>query len=151
MNIFVLDTDPVKAAQAQCDAHVVKMTLESAQMLSSVLPENLAPYRRTHYRHPCSVWARATEGNFLWLAEHGLALADEYQFRYGKVHKSRAVIEECLKNRPSLPAGRTEFAQAMPDGLKRPDPVEAYRLFYIEDKRRFAKWNKGRCAPAWWL
>ena len=35
MNIFVLSTDPVKAAQQQCDKHVPKMVVESAQMLST--------------------------------------------------------------------------------------------------------------------
>ena len=35
MNIFYLDSDPVKAAQMQCNAHVVKMIVESAQMLST--------------------------------------------------------------------------------------------------------------------
>jgi len=35
MNIFVLDKDPIVAAQLQCDRHVVKMTTESAQMLST--------------------------------------------------------------------------------------------------------------------
>ena len=35
MNIFVIDKDPVVAAQMQCDAHVVKMITESAQMLST--------------------------------------------------------------------------------------------------------------------
>ena len=35
MNIFVLDTNPVIAAQQQCDKHVVKMIVESAQMLST--------------------------------------------------------------------------------------------------------------------
>ena len=35
MNIFVLDRDPVIAAQLQCDKHVVKMIVESAQMLST--------------------------------------------------------------------------------------------------------------------
>jgi len=33
MNIFYLDSDPVKAAQIQYNKHVVKMILESAQML----------------------------------------------------------------------------------------------------------------------
>ena len=33
MNIFYLDKDPVKAAEYSCDKHVVKMILESAQML----------------------------------------------------------------------------------------------------------------------
>jgi len=35
MNIFILDKDPVLAAQLQCDKHVVKMIVESAQMLST--------------------------------------------------------------------------------------------------------------------
>ncbi len=37
MNIFVLDRDPTKAAHMMCDKHVVKMILESAQMLSAVI------------------------------------------------------------------------------------------------------------------
>jgi hypothetical protein len=36
MNIFVLDEDPVISAQMQCDKHIVKMPLETAQMLCSV-------------------------------------------------------------------------------------------------------------------
>ena len=36
MNIFILNEDPIKAAQDQCDKHVVKMIVESAQMLSTV-------------------------------------------------------------------------------------------------------------------
>ena len=35
MNIFVLDINPKTAAQMQCDKHVVKMIVESAQMLST--------------------------------------------------------------------------------------------------------------------
>ena len=35
MNIFYLDKNPVVAAQMSCDKHVVKMILESAQMLCS--------------------------------------------------------------------------------------------------------------------
>jgi hypothetical protein len=35
MNIFVLDHDPVTAAQLQCDKHIPKMVVESGQMLST--------------------------------------------------------------------------------------------------------------------
>jgi hypothetical protein len=35
MNIFILDNDPIIAAQLQCDKHVPKMVVESAQMLST--------------------------------------------------------------------------------------------------------------------
>ena len=37
MNIFVLDTDPVLAAQMHCDKHVPKMVVEAAQMMASAL------------------------------------------------------------------------------------------------------------------
>ena len=36
MNIFVLDESPIISAQMQCDKHIVKMPLETAQMLCSV-------------------------------------------------------------------------------------------------------------------
>ena len=35
MNIFILDRNPVKAAQMLCDRHIPKMIVESAQMLST--------------------------------------------------------------------------------------------------------------------
>lgn len=35
VNIFYLDTDPTAAARAHCDRHVVKMILETAQLLST--------------------------------------------------------------------------------------------------------------------
>lgn len=35
MNIFVLDQDPTRAAHAQCDKHVIRMLVESCQLLAS--------------------------------------------------------------------------------------------------------------------
>ena len=84
MNIFVLDYNPKRAAQMQCDKHVVKMPLETAQILCSAFEPGTAPYKRTHYNHPCSVWGRESKVNYKWLIEHGLALSDEYTYRYGK-------------------------------------------------------------------
>ena len=84
MNIFTVDHDPTVAAQQLCDKHVVKMPLETAQMLCSAFdPLDLAPYKRVHYNHPCTQWARQSEANFDWLVTHGLALCAEYTKRYG--------------------------------------------------------------------
>ena len=33
MNVFYVDKHPVKAAEQMCDKHIVKMILESAQLL----------------------------------------------------------------------------------------------------------------------
>ena len=149
MNIFVLDKNPHVAAMYACDKHVVKMILESAQMLCSVHPEGTAPYKRGFYNHPCTKWVRASSENYDWLIEHARALCTEYTRRYGKVHKSEKVIDWCDANRPELPdVGLTPFAQAMPEDYKNEDAVEAYRTYYRNDKRRFATW-KDVDPPTW--
>ena len=149
MNIFVLDENPAIAATYACDKHVVKMILESAQMLCSVHPEGTAPYKRGFYNHPCTKWVRASVANYDWLIEHARALCTEYTRRYGKVHKSEKVIDWCDTNRPELPdVGLTPFAQAMPEDYKNEDAVEAYRTYYRNDKRRFATW-KDVDPPTW--
>ena len=149
MNIFVLDKNPHVAAMYACDKHVVKMILESAQMLCSVHPEGTAPYKRGFYNHPCTKWVRASSENYDWMIEHARALCTEYTRRYGKVHKSEKVIDWCDANRPELPdVGLTPFAQAMPEDYKNEDAVEAYRTYYRNDKRRFATW-KDVDPPTW--
>jgi len=149
MNIFVLHQDPTIAAQMACDKHVVKMVLETAQLLCSVV-EN-APYKRTHYNHPCAIWTRKSMSNVNWLVIHGLALCDEYTHRYGKVHKSQQVIEWCRDNIRIADHGLTPFALAMPDVYHSDDVVDSYRRYYIYDKMKIAAWNKTRQAPHWWL
>ena len=157
MNIFALDTDPEQAARAACDQHIVKMTLETAQLLCCAFPEGVAPYSRSagHANHPCAIWTRQTAGNFLWLVEHGMTLAEEYTLRFGfKTHASESVILWCLDNitlsnvDPSLE--QTPFAQAMPDEFRRPDAIDAYRAYYLGSKVRFATWLRGRQPPTWW-
>lgn len=153
MNIFFLDTDPIKAAQYQNDKHVVKMVLETAQLLSSVhyfCPSVYNPeYKLTHKNHPCAKWARASVSNYVWLCRHGLALCGEYTHRYGKVHKSQRIIDDCFRYIPSIEADDfTEPPQAMPDEYKRKSFVEAYRAYYIAEKLSFSTW-KNRDMPEW--
>lgn len=146
MNIFILDIDPVRAAQMQCDKHVVKMVLESAQILSTI---NGGPYKPTHKNHPCVLWAQETAGNYHWLSIHALALCAEYTLRYGKVHKCEAVIRSITP--PSIPQGSSEFVMCMPVQYQKfGDVVKSYRAYYMGEKAGFAKWTN-REAPSWWL
>lgn len=148
MNIFVLDEDPNQAARFACDKHVVKMILESAQLLCAAFPEGDAPYKKTHVNHPCSIWTRANNSNYEWLVQHAYALCAEYTKRYGKVHKSQSVIEWCDINRPNLPEEPiTPFPQAMPDQYKSSNPIQAYRAYYIGEKAAFATWKTN--IPDW--
>ena len=144
MNVFILDVNPRKAAQMQCDRHVVKMVLESAQILSTIAG---GPYKPTHQNHPCVVWARACRTNYNWLRRHAHALCEEYTHRYGRVHKCEGVINSL--EAPELPVGITPFVQCMPDEFKDPDPVQAYRKYYRGTKPHIAKWTN-REVPFWW-
>ena len=100
------------------------MILETAQLLCGVhhvIESKLdIPYKLSHKNHPCSIWARECIENYTWLCNLGLELAKEYTFRYEKLHKSQAVIEWCIKNKPKLPkkGNITKFALAMPDEYK---------------------------------
>ncbi len=152
MNIFVLDYNPVKAAQFQCDKHVVKMPLESAQILCSAFDPGIAPYKRTHYNHPCSIWARKSRDNYIWLIQHGLALCEEFTYRYKKNHKSREVILWCQKKNKQLnfeTEVKTNFTLCFDDKYKIGNAVESYRQYYKVEKKEIAKWTKCRQKPSW--
>jgi hypothetical protein len=110
MNIFFLSICYRLAAQMQCDRHVVKMILETAQLLCTAIhlyqleldeddrvdlePHGL--YKKTHQHHPMRKWVSESQANFEWALNHGLALCDEYTHRYGKVHKTRALLERLV-------------------------------------------------------
>ncbi len=162
MNIFALDADPITAAQYHCDKHNCKMILEATQLLCTTfwMQDIEAPYRKTHYNHPSAIWARQSAGNFRWLLRHVIALCDEYTYRYGKKHKSSAVIDWVLDNRHRLKFDKqeqTDFAIAISLNQKcRQHPnfdemsaVDKYRLYYIYDKSSFAKWTR-RSTPSWY-
>ena len=135
MNIFYLDKCPKRAAQQQCDKHVVKMILESAQMLSTAHHEHgfhAMAYRPTHKNHPSTIWARSSMANYRWLYKHFKALSEEYTRRYGRVHLSWVKCGELLKQ-PPWGVPDTEFTQppqCMPDEYKRDCSIAAYRLYY---------------------
>lgn len=151
MNIFILDEDPQVAASHHCDRHVLKMVIESAQILCTTkrLCGEDAPYKTAFKNHPCTKWARRSLDNYVWLCELALGLCREYTHRYGKVHKTQDVIEFCSENPPKLPQiGRTEFVCVMPEHCKvSGDPVENYREYYRVEKSRFAEWKNG--VPDW--
>ena len=154
MNIFFLDENPTLSAQYHVDKHVVKMILETAQLLCGVHhvtahDSTHVPYKLSHKNHPCSIWCRESLSNYLYLCELGLELSKEYTYRYGKRHKSQEVIEWCLINKPNIPDIEfTDPAKAMPDEFKVDSVVESYRNYYMGAKFSLAAW-KNREKPFW--
>ena len=111
MQLFVLHHSPRVTAYLLPDKTLPKLVLEAAQIASSACHVRgmQGPYKKTHARHPWVVYAAQSEEQFLWVCGMGLALAHEYTRRYGRVHKSRAVLLHLRRNTPF-------------DGTTPPDP-----------------------------
>jgi hypothetical protein len=166
MNLFILFDDPAEAAQAHCDKHVVKMILETCQMLYTahwtteypaivvkaqrglLSPDAFvtAPtrkgvtargYNAAHINHPCTKWVRESLQNYLFACELGIAIAEEYTYRWGKVHSCEAHVRWLKANPPPLPSlGLTPFAVAMDEKYRNSDdPIECYRNYYLTAKK----------------
>ena len=160
MNIFYFYDCPKKSAQAQPDKMLVKMPLETAQMLCTAHREldgddyadEVGLYKRAYWNLPCTIWARECYDNYKWLYEHFIAVGDEYTFRYGKTHASITKLKDALYFHPDNiedKEGMTTLAQAMPEEYKDEDPTVAYRNYCINEKH-YAKWERGRGKPTWW-
>ena len=152
MNIFYLSEDITKCAEYHVDKHVVKMPLETAQLLCTVhwICGGEAPYRKTHINHPSSRWVRHSIENYRWLCKLGKALCREYTHRYGKIHKCEQIIDWCTINEPVLPKlGFTTPTPAMADEFKLNNSLLSYRNYYINGKSHLASW-KNRCKPKWY-
>ena len=145
MNIFYLHQDPVKAAEYQYNKHVVKMVLESAQILCTVHHKYMGddadvPYKSTHKNHPSTLWAGQSAQNYEWLYRHFVALCEEYEKRYGKEHLSYTKCKDKVNMLPGgmLETGLTDMPQAMPDEYKDDCSIQAYWNYYINGKKHIA-------------
>ena len=177
MNIFYLDEDPRQCAEWMVDKHVVKMILETAQLLSTahrVLDgtesidtssgrkkkvwtlyddREATLYSATHINHPSAVWCRQSVENYNWLVDHLFALSDEYTYRYGKRH---ATMEKLSYQVQSPPFNLKEWDMTpMPSCMDEQykignDPIANYRNYYRYGKASMHNWKK-RQAPEWIL
>lgn len=147
MNIFALDTDSYYAAIFHADKHIVKMPLETAQMLCSniaYVSRIATPYKITHINHPCTIWARQSASNNKWLLNLGLELCAEYSNRYFKKHKCEDVILWASKHLlPIEDKGLTPFALAFKRDEYNPPFIDApsleisvslYQGYYLTSK-----------------
>ena len=176
MNIFYLSACPVTAAQYHCDKHVVKMILETAQLLSTAhrvldghkwyemttsgrmiarwrlddFTMQTTLYKASHVNHPSAVWVRQSKANYLWTVDLLLHLLEEYQHRYKRVHKTFRLLPKLVQHPMNIPdEDFTDPPQCMPDQYKCDDAVEAYRNYYKGAKADFASW-KNTPTPQWW-
>ena len=157
MNIFVTDSCPVQSARNLPDKHIVKMPLETCQMLSIIYSDwyygvgklyksDGKPYRTAHgafRNHPCTQWAAANQYNLAWLICHGLALCKEYTLRYNKIHTCQDVLLQAqriyarcfdvpIHDAAVVCMHDNNFTRAMPESIKFDttiDTITAYKQY----------------------
>jgi hypothetical protein len=158
MNIFFLHLDQGECAKLYVNSHVVKMILETCQLLCSahhVFPKNdyKPPYKLTHKNHPSAIWTRESLANYKWLSSLLEALCKEYTYRYEKIHKCQSYLEELMNNLPDIPdKGFTPPRQAMPDQYKTEikgnleedinNVIESYKQYIFFEKFHIFQWKK---------
>ena len=155
MNIFHLDKDPVTCAKYHCDKHVVKMILETGQMLCTAyqrhygLKDDL--YKPAYPHHPMTKWVGDSGGNFFFTMKLFNCLLDEYKKRYNKTHKTSKIIilltDKYLKWH-SMTGEFTTPPLCMPDEYKSDNYIKSYKNYYIGEKMHFAKYNYSK-KPKW--
>jgi len=155
MNYFYVEEDPTSAAQALCDKHVVKMILETAQMLSTAHRLTESPqadfvYKVTHSNHPSTKWLRSSQIAYKHGLQHLCALFDEYRHRYNKTHATERLLpylSQVPEALPDLPF--VDPPQCMYDECRQSDTIEAYRAYYrVRRSEIDMRWTK-REEPAW--
>lgn len=162
MNIFATDTCPVNSAIYLDDVRVNKMIVETAQLLSFAVWYHMPlPYEAeqapgfykakangvplAYVKHPCSLWARHSRDNYLWLIDHGLALSTVYTLLHNREHKSHAIIQNAFNHRHVIPPGsRTGFANCTPYKEDNLDIIGKYRKLMIH------KWKNLDTRPPTW-
>jgi hypothetical protein len=151
MNIFALHKCPFYSAILMCDKQVVKMILESAQLLSTAHYLNqstVVAYKPTHVKHKCTLWASSTSSNYDWLFAHMVGLINEYHFRYGNIHTCSYLLQDLSIN-PCVIGDLQSFALAMPDEHQCfQSHVDCYRSYY-KSKPDFIFKYTGRQVPEW--
>lgn len=157
--------------------HVVKMILETAQLLCNVhhrqrehcLPpyigRNRIPYKESRAGHRqlgSMIWVSESLGNYRWAVQLGLALCAEYNRGRSRasgkttLHKTQKVLEWLQRNEPNFETKRRTLVRlkhlAMPDKFKKAaTSVEAYRDYYYSKRKTMAMaWEPHRRAPEWW-
>ncbi len=177
MNIFYVNSDPEVAARSMVDRHVVKMILETAQLLSTAhrvidgeeyvgqsqsgrkakrwkLSGNVDAimYAATHINHPSAVWVRENSANYDWLYDHLLALGREYTHRYGRTHLTIDKLKDILEDAPEN-IEQSNVMTKMPSCMDKQyivslDPIINYRNYYNYGKTDLLRWSN-RAPPQW--
>lgn len=158
MNVFWLDDDPETSARMHCDKHVPKMTVEYAQVLSTAAhlrgfhDEDRMYEPIPNNNKKLHEWAAESAENYLKLLMMAKYLGEEYEYRYGRQHKSMRDVISCIdvSDVKIDYNGFTEPPLSMPDYcVTGRGYIESYRYYYTHGKEWAMNWTN-REVPDWY-
>ncbi|MFV9876106.1 MAG: pyrimidine dimer DNA glycosylase/endonuclease V [Rickettsiales endosymbiont of Dermacentor nuttalli] len=156
MNIFVTDICPKLCAHNLDDKRLIKMIVESAQLLSTAIFINSnitynELYKPTHIKHPCTIWSSLNKSNWIWLFQHLESLCVEYTYRFNnKIHKTSSLLEHLSKYSEDIPIGQmTPFVNCTKSKLLGIDFSDITSTQLAYRKYLQAKWNVDKRKPKW--
>ena len=159
---------PLEMAQLLCTAfrwlHGERPLKKKEKGNKKKVPHDDKLYKMTHYNHPMAVWVRTSMDNFIWTLEHGVSLCNEWQWRYDHpIDREHKCMRIFLLMRDFIDDGTLSVAHFPKRGFTVPPQcvgpvekgyhvtrdiptaeatVEAYRKYYVGEKRDIVKYDK---------
>jgi hypothetical protein len=159
MQLFILDYEPCVSAQMMSDCHIIKMCLETAQILSSVrfnkgFEHNEIIPKPYNTKHPV-ITAIDNQEKINWLLDYNRAIHSEYVYRFNKHHAYFKLIEfyEHLRDNSIkyYDKSKLNFARDFKDfTTTKTDLIESFREYYKMKKSIIKRWKyTKRSEPEW--
>lgn len=146
MNIFVTDEHAQTAVKHLDNRRLVKMVLETCQLLSTAMWLNgqSGPYKATHKNHPCTKWTAFGAGNFSWLLLYFHFSLEEYTRRFNKTHKCESHFDTFVQFLSVFDKNpdKTEFVNCTPF-------KDEKNVFVAYKKCLIQKWENDKVIPKW--
>jgi hypothetical protein len=159
VNAFWLDRDPETTARWLVDRHVTSSVFECSMVLTTAVQQNGHEEREglyfTHPDHPLTRWAARSIGNWRALRRYTREAHAEWRYRWDHDDDER---HACWATVRSLDVDRVEALDwpgepgdppQVTGRWRADDYVDAYRLYYANEKRHLFHWSKDRSAPPW--
>ena len=157
MNIFITDECPTVCATALCDQHIRSQIGETARILTTALyrhgitgPLFGKPYNPNGR---FAKWAADDWNHFMWLSFHGMALVEEHDHRFGKVHKSSLEIIAAGQLGYLMIEAPPEIPVHWPrcEAARKHDDLDVFDAYEEVLRTKYESWAKkgGRAVPRW--
>lgn len=158
MQLFILDKNPEKAVKMLADCHIIKLCLETAQILSSVIKNHnkqnnqLLP-KPYNPNHPV-IKAINNQFKINYVLKYNKALHNEFIYRFNKKHAYFSLINiynKILFNDTDI-KDDFSFAQDFKNfSTDEHDIVNAFKAYYKFKKSIIKRWKYTKTEEPNWL